>query len=79
MMELEVILDFACSCCGHNMGVTLKCAGKNLNQQQGSVTSVKVPCPTCQSINKVFFEPCGVLHYVAPAHDSLRIPEPSLN
>ena len=47
MQALEVVLDFRCCICGHDMGVTLKCEGKGLASGLDTVASVKVPCPTC--------------------------------
>ena len=80
MMELEVILDFACCSCGHDMGVTVKCAGKGLATGSNGVARVKVPCPTCGNINQLYFEPrSGSLRYVAPFWDACPVPEPSLN
>ena len=80
IMELEVVLDFACWCCTCDMGVTLKCAGKGLTAGSKGVASVKVPCPTCGSLNQLYFEPAsGELHQVGPCWDSCRVPEPSLN
>src|SRR6516162_11396389 len=77
MLELEVMLDFACCICGHDMGVTLKCAGKGLSAGPMARAWTKVPCPTCGCINKIVFAPDGTLHHVAP-HESCLVPEPSL-
>ncbi len=80
MMELEVILDFACWSCRHDLGVTLKCAGKGLALGSQGLARVKVPCPTCGSINQLYFEPLsGTVHHVAPFWDTCPVPEPSLN
>ncbi len=78
MLELEVILDFACCYCRHALGVTLKCAGKGLSAGSQARAFVKVPCPTCGNINKVVFAPDGTLHHVSPC-ELTRFPEPSLN
>jgi hypothetical protein len=77
MLELEVILDFACCSCRHTMGVTLKCAGKGLTAS--NALTVLVPCPTCSSINHVYFSPSGEVHRVAPNRGSRNVPEPSMN
>ena len=80
MMELEAILDFACCSCGHDMGVTVKCAGKGLTTGARALAKVNVPCPTCGSINQLYFEPgTGCLRRVAPFWDTCPVPEPSLN
>ena len=76
MLELMVDLDFACCTCGSAMGVTLKCAGKGLAGGVHSVAAVKVPCPICDQVNQLYFEPSGKIHAV---ERTWRIPEPSLN
>jgi phage FluMu protein Com len=78
MLELEVILEFACGSCGHDMGVTLRCAGQGLAAGYNGLASIKVPCPTCHNINQVMFEPAsGALRRVCL--DACLVPEPSLN
>lgn len=77
MLELDVVLDFACCYCGHDMGVTLKCEGKGLADNLDIVIDIKVPCLTCGNENKVYFSPSGTLHYVAPV--KRKVPEPSCN
>jgi phage FluMu protein Com len=79
MMELKVDLDFVCCTCGCEMGVTLKCAGKGLAGGAHSVAAVKVPCPTCGSINQLYFEPSGTIHAVSPCQGPRQVPEPSVN
>jgi len=79
MLELMVDLDFDCSSCGCTMGVKLKCAGKGLAGGAHSVAAVKVPCPTCNNVNQVYFEPCGTIRAVTSFERSWRFPEPSLN
>ncbi len=78
MLEMKVTLDFACCGCGHTVSVTLKCAGKGLRAGAQTVAAVNVPCPTCQSINQLYFEPCGTVRAVAP-YPARQVPEPSLN
>ena len=39
MLELEVILDFACCACGDPMGVTVKCAGNSLGAGKNPVAA----------------------------------------
>ena len=80
MMELDVVLDFACCCCLHDMGVTLKCTGKGLMSASKGLARARVPCPTCGSINQLYFEPVtGELHHVTTYWDTCPVPEPSLN
>jgi len=79
MLELMLDLDYACCTCGCTTGVTLKCAGKGLAGGAHSVAAVKVPCPTCNNINQIYFEPSGTIHDVTPYQPHRRIPEPSKN
>jgi phage FluMu protein Com len=79
MMELKLDLDFACGTCGASMTVTVKCAGKGLAKGSHSFAAVKVPCPTCNSINELVFDPNGTVHAVSPCRELRLIPEPSLN
>jgi len=81
MLELELVLDFACCSCGETMAVTVKCAGQGMAGGKNGVASVKIPCPNCQGINQAVFAPDdGTIHHVLAA-DKPRfiIPEPSLN
>ena len=79
MVELKVILDFACCTCGHAVGVTVKCAGKGLAAGARTVAAVNVPCPTCGTVNQLYFEPSGTVRGVAPYQAPRRPPEPSVN
>jgi hypothetical protein len=79
MMELKVILDFACCGCGEPVSVTLKCTGQGLTNTSRTVTTVSVPCPTCSSVNQLYFEPNGTIHAVSPARCPRPLPEPSVN
>jgi hypothetical protein len=80
MLELEVILEFMCCCCGDSMGVTVKCACKSLHPGKSNVTSAKIPCPSCQGINHVFFSPeDGALIDVIQEKPRYLIPKPSYN
>jgi hypothetical protein len=78
-MEVRVTIDFACCSCEQTIGVTLKCQGKGLHSGSRTVASVNVPCPTCSSINQLFFEPNGTLRGVSPYRGSPRSLEPSIN
>jgi phage FluMu protein Com len=79
MMELKVTLDFACCHCAHQVGVTLKCEGKGLAEGHKAVASVNVPCPTCGTINQLYFRPSGTVQAVAPYRAPRQMPVPSLN
>ncbi len=79
MMELQVILDFACCFCDHSVGVTLKCEGKGLIAEERPVATVNVPCPTCGLVNQLLFEPSGTVRGVAPYKAPRHLLEPSLN
>jgi len=79
MTELQVILDFACCSCDGSLSVTVKCAGKGLSAGSRAVAAVNVPCPHCNGINKLYFEPNGTVRAVAPHSGMCHVPEPSLN
>jgi hypothetical protein len=79
MLALDVILDFACCCCGHDVGVTLRCESKDLAEQVDLPASVKVPCPTCGEIVVIYFTPRGTLLRVAQDRSRVEVPEPSCN
>jgi hypothetical protein len=79
MMELKVILDFACCKCGQGVGVTVKCAGKGLTASARAVATVTVPCPECGYVNQLFFEPNGTIRDVTPYRGQHQRLEPSVN
>jgi hypothetical protein len=79
MMELKVILDFACCGCQEPLSVTVKCAGKGLNAGRSVVAAVRVPCPNCHMINQLCFEPTGKVRAVSPVAPTRPMLEPSLN
>jgi hypothetical protein len=78
-MELQMTLDFACCHCKQVVGVTLKCEGKGLKPGVRTVAAVAVPCPTCSTVNQLYFEPNGTIHAVAPYAGPRPVPEPSYN
>lgn len=81
MLELEVMLDWACCICGKAMGATLKCEGSGLTEKSAKAF-VKVPCPSCHKNNQVVFTPEeGTLEDVFPDEAPVRykIPVPSYN
>jgi hypothetical protein len=79
MVALQVVLDFVCYFCDHNVGVTLKCEGKGLVEEERPVASVNVPCPTCGLVNQLLFEPSGTVRGVAAYRTPHHMLEPSLN
>lgn len=79
MMELKVVLDFACCTCDESVNVTLKCEGKGLTKGRRIVAAVHVPCPHCGGINQLYFEPSGTVRAVSPIRGPSRSLEPSLN
>jgi hypothetical protein len=79
MLELRVDLDFACCTCNYAMSVTLKCGGKGLAGGAHAVAAVKVVCPSCNSINQLYFEPSGIIHAVNPYQAKRGVPQPSVN
>jgi hypothetical protein len=79
MMELQVTLEFGCCTCSQPMRVTVKCKGKGLAVGGRTLASVNVPCPTCSTINQLYFEPSGTIHAVAPYASPRQVPEPSVN
>jgi hypothetical protein len=78
MTELKVNLDFDCASCEQCVGVTVTCAGAALSSSSRLFASVAVPCPNCQIVNRVLFEPDGTVRDVASLPHS-RLPEPSCN
>jgi hypothetical protein len=79
MIEMQVELDFACSCCGAWLNVKLKCAGKGLAGGGHSVAAVDLPCPNCENVNQLCFEPSGTVRAVRPSRHQRGLPVPSLN
>ena len=79
MMEVKVSLDVACCGCQQPVNVTLMCEGKGLAAGPRTVAEVNVPCPTCGSVNQLFFEPSGRVRGVKPFAAPRTLPEPSVN
>ena len=78
MRELRLTLDFACCYCGGSISVTVECRGKGLDAERPTAC-VSIPCPDCQRINKLCFDPDGTVHGVEPYRHPQRLAEPSLN
>jgi hypothetical protein len=80
MLELEVVLDFACCECGKPNGVTVKCAGKTLGLGNNPIADFKALCPHCEGVNWVIFTPDdGNLIHVLADKPRYLIPKPSCN
>jgi hypothetical protein len=79
MTELLVSMDFICCVCGQDVGITVKCEGKGLAAGRQAVAAVNIPCPHCQTVNRVSFEPSGTVRTVRPCWTSWQALEPSLN
>ena len=79
MMELNVIVDFACCLCAYELNVELRCTGKGLAAYPGAVAAVRVTCPDCGNTNQVYFEPNGTVRAVSPIPPGLARLEPSIN
>jgi hypothetical protein len=79
-MEMVVLtLDFACCACGEAVRVTVQCKGKGLGSTAAdTVAAVNVPCPSCQQINQLCFEPGGRVRSVRP-YACRVLPAPSVN
>lgn len=79
MMELNLTLDFACCGCGDQVGVVVRCEGKGLASESREVARVAVPCPTCATVNQVYFEPSGRIRKLSRGLSARTLLEPSLN
>ncbi len=79
MMELKLSLNFACCCCVQRVTVTLQCSGPGMAHGSRTVATVNVPCPSCGTVNRLEFDPCGTIRAVAPYQALRPLLEPSLN
>ncbi len=79
MMELEVTLDFPCCICDQPVAVTVKCEGNSLWDNARSVGKVIVPCPNCNHLIHLSFEPCGRVCDVVPYKAPRGMLEPCWN
>jgi phage FluMu protein Com len=79
MREVEVVLDFTCCSCGYFVSATVRCSGQGLAAGPHAVAAVRIPCPGCDRINQLYFEPCGQLRAVEPFRRACEILEPSIN
>ena len=80
MLELEVVLDFACCTCEQSVSVTVQCTGKGLAADSDqAVAAVSVPCPHCGQINQLIFDPSGSVREVRAYVNPWPVPAPSVN
>jgi hypothetical protein len=79
MMEMKVVLEFACASCSQSVSVTVKCQGKGLATAGRTVASVNVPCPGCGTMHRLDFEPNGIVRAVNPFNSPRPLLEPSVN
>ena len=57
-----------------------ECEGKGLSGGAATaVAAVNVPCPTCNKVNQLYFEPGGTLRCVRPCLGRWPLPAPSVN
>jgi hypothetical protein len=78
-MEVEVNLHFSCCVCARGVSAKVKCSGKGLEAGPRTVAAVTIPCPHCELLNQLYFEPSGAIRAVAPYEVPHRIPQPSAN
>jgi hypothetical protein len=80
MTQLELSLDFVCQECNGNIGISIQCSGRGLEEDCETMSAVRVPCPNCQCILEVYFRPLTgeYVDQVPLLVQGLR-PMPSLN
>jgi hypothetical protein len=77
--EVDATLEFACCRCERPVIVRVKCSGKGLDAGPRALATIKVPCPNCNYINQLYFEPTGKVRLVTPGEGVLTCPLPSSN
>jgi hypothetical protein len=77
MLETDVALEYDCPHCSHPVVVKLICSGRGVAGGH-AVTSVTIPCPTCERKSELVFEISGLILQVTPERKR-PTPEPSLN
>ncbi len=78
-MKARLTLDFACCHCHQPVSVTVECSGRITGDAARLVACVSIPCPECQGISRLYFDPTGTVHGVEPFCPQRLILEPSLN
>ena len=79
MSEVRLTLQFACCHCSGPLSVTVECSGKGMEETERFVACVSIPCPDCQRINQLYFDPDGTVHAVEPYRQPQAPGRPSLN
>jgi hypothetical protein len=77
--EVDATLEFACCQCERPVLVRVRCAGKGLEAGSRALATVKIPCPNCNYINQLYFEPTGTVRFVTPGEGAAATPLPSAN
>jgi hypothetical protein len=78
MQETDVCLQFACGHCQGPITARLHCAGQGVASGPHTAAGVKICCPHCQCVSKVYFELSGMVLAVERER-SKPVLEPSLN
>lgn len=80
LMEVRLMLEFACCHCHQPVEVTVDCRGPMQSPDPSRIRmAVVIPCPDCHGINQVYFDPGGTVHAVEPNRTPRPTYEPSLN
>jgi len=77
MMELNVVLAFACYRCEEPLSITTRCKG--FEEDDERVVSVTIACPSCGQGNYLSFDASGQVRSVRPYTCIRVLPAPSLN
>lgn len=80
MMDVRLTLDFACCHCESPVSATVQCRGKwPWNDPSRPRMGVVIPCPDCQRVCRVAFDPGGTVHAVEPYREPRHSLAPSYN
>lgn len=80
MLDVRLTLDFACCHCHEPLSVTVECRGPLPSNEPSRLRlTVAIPCPYCQRICQLYFDPSGTVHAVEPYREPQQALEPSLN
>jgi hypothetical protein len=77
MMDVKITLKFSCCGCEECVRVTVQCKREDLRGE--ALAAVKVPCPSCGTINQLAFDTHGTVQSVRPCVCYQPLPEPSVN
>jgi hypothetical protein len=79
MVETEVVIEFLCCHCCHEVIARLKCSGNGVAKGPHAIAGVPLRCPTCHQVNQVCFELSGLVLQVSGERRGQPLLEPSLN